>query len=77
LKESCSIEEFNKTLLPNSYSYTIIHRRIRNKDIEDIPDLMARKIFLCGPDDYMNVMNDSLISAGVDTDQILKETFVF
>lgn len=61
----------------NTPAVPVKQRRMEFGDIQSVSDLMAREIFLCGPDALMNWSETSLTDLGIAQTRIHRESFVF
>ena len=43
--------------------------------VENLPDVAGARAFLCGPNDFMDVLREQLMKAGVPADRIHTEQF--
>ncbi len=58
-------------------SFVIKQRRMQPADFEDLEDLRAREVFLCGPDVFMQSCREAVKSLGTPELQIHQESFYF
>lgn len=55
----------------------VLKRRVGIEDIEGVPDLKQRGVYICGPDGFMKAIKEYLSAGGVDISDIHVESFAF
>jgi ferredoxin-NADP reductase len=60
-----------------SESLNIYNRRIQSSDLINVPDVINRPAYICGPGQFMTDTSLWLKEAGVKPNQIKKESFLF
>ncbi len=65
------------TLTRASESWTGLRERISNKlIINEVPDYMERRFYICGPPDMVNSMEETLASMNIPKEMVKKESLV-
>ncbi|KAI9324770.1 hypothetical protein BDR26DRAFT_880683 [Obelidium mucronatum] len=64
-------------IAPLAKNTTLQNRRISEEDIKNVDSLTERKVFLCGPVEFMNLAVAWLIANGVKSENIHRDSFNF
>ena len=71
-----SMSIFDTTLV-ESQSFQTLNRRMQFEDIINVPSLIERDVYICGPGQFMIDITSWLEQAGVQSNHIKKESFLF